>query len=394
MPVRLFFRPTLLAALLTSASLPLAANAQDSGPQLSFGLTTFADVPTSGDTDDDALYNWRVDIKLNYAEIWSGGSITGHFEYNDGDGYVGLGEGGLVWPTNTFATLPSVTSDNDTTLSLSLTQQFNNTTSVSFGKFNVIDLAEATPLVGGQGQGGFQYLGIGAPGNFVLPPYIFGGMLTVNYAPMIYTLMIYDANNAQGEDFWDDLFDEGVVYNGTATYTTQINGMPGFYSFNIAHSTKKGTDYESLLLDPSDDAFMSTKDGVNYTGVSFQQYLWSDPQNPMVGWGVFGQIGYGDGNPNPLDEMFLLGIGGNSPLYGRQSDRWGLAWSKYNWSDKLGEALGAYGVKLQDESAVEAFYEAALTENWRLGGNVMWVKPSFESYDDYTQVGFRIRATF
>nr|WP_237220286.1 carbohydrate porin [Salipiger sp. CCB-MM3] len=82
------------------------------------------------------------------------------------------------------------------------------------------------------------------------------------------------------------------------------------------------------------------------------------------------------------------------PFAGRESDRWGLAWSRYDWSDKLGEALDAYGVNLQDEWAVEAFYEAALNENWRLGGNIMRVQPSFESFDDYTQIGFRLRATF
>ncbi|ANT63154.1 hypothetical protein AYJ57_21975 (plasmid) [Salipiger sp. CCB-MM3] len=394
MPLRPSLPFCLIATSLAATALPLAATAQQGGPQFSFGLTTYADAAIEGDADDDGRYSWRADIKMSYGEIWDGGSVSAHLEYNDGDDFVGFGEGGVIWPTNVFAALPRATANENTTLSLTVTQQFSPSTNLTFGKFNVIDLAEQTPLIGGQGQGGFQYTGLAAPGNFVLPPYVFGGMLAVKTDPMIFSFFVYDPNNAQGEDFWDNLFDDGAVYNGTVTFATALNGQPGFYNLNLVHSTKKGTDYESLLLSPDDDSFAGSKQGVSYAGISFQQYLWSNPQNPMQGWGVFGQVGFGDGNPNPLDALYLVGVGGNAPFAGRESDRWGLAWSRYDWSDKLGEALDAYGVNLQDEWAVEAFYEAALNENWRLGGNIMRVQPSFESFDDYTQIGFRLRATF
>jgi porin len=45
-------------------------------------------------------------------------------------------------------------------------------------------------------------------------------------------------------------------------------------------------------------------------GYSVQQYLWEDPNTPGVGWGLFGQVGFSDSNPNPFGWMMLAGLGG------------------------------------------------------------------------------------
>ncbi|MBY6091090.1 carbohydrate porin [Maritimibacter alkaliphilus] len=361
----------------------------------SFEITAFGDFPIEGDSSEDSFFNARLDAYLAVRDIWEGGSLSFHLEYLDGDDFEGLGGAGVVWPTNVYAAVPKATSSNNATLSFTLTQKITPATSVTFGKFNVVALAKNTPLLGGNGKGGFQYTGIAASPTFVFPPYVFGGSLAVTTERWNYSLMIYDPNNAQGGDFWDHLFEDGVVFNGTATYKAQIGGLPGFYAINLIHSTAEGTNYDSLASNSAIDTFSQTTKGITVASLKFQQYLSHNPAGTNEGWGVFGQLTFGDGNPNQLDNIFVLGVGGTSPIEGRSDDRWGLAWARFNWSDKMVAALEAGGgAGLRDEWAVEAYYEAALVNGMRVGANVMHIHPGTPGYDDYTQFGVRFRATF
>lgn len=383
------FLPILVAASLSStiANEGLAEVTFDHA----FRFTAFGDFPTQGGQDD--RFSARLDAFLTVRELWEGATLSFQFEYGDGDEFLGLGAAGVIWPTNVFAAVPRATGDNNATLSFTLTQEISPSTKITVGKFNVIELALGTPLAGGRGRGGFQYTGIAAPPSFVFPPYVFGGSLSVTTEDWNYSLMIYDPNNAQGSGFWSDLFEDGVVFNGTATYKTSIAGLPGFYSINLIHSTAEGTDYTSLATSADIDDFGRTTKGINFAALKFQQYL--SYKGNDEGWGVFGQISFGDGNPNQLDNAFILGLAGSSPIEGRSADRWGIAWSRYNWSDAMIAALKAGGgAGLRDEWAVEAFYEAELTEHMRLGVNAMRIHPGTPGFDDYTQVGVRFRALF
>jgi len=250
------------------------------------------------------------------------------------------------------------------------------------------------PLVGGKGKGGFQYTGIAAPVSFVFPPYIVGGQVSVITDPVNYSFFVYDPNNAQGDDFWGNLFEDGIVFNASATYKASLGGLPGFYGINLVHSTASGTDYESLLLPPDADNFARQTKGISFAALKFQQYLSFDSSRPDQGWGVFGQISIGDGNPNQLDTAYVFGLAGTSPIEGRGNDRWGISWARYNWSDALVAALQTTGSGLRDEWAVEAFYEAEITDNLRMGANIMRVRPGLPGFADYSQIGFRVRASF
>jgi porin len=260
-------------------------------------------------------------------------------------------------------------------------------------------MARDAPLSGGNNEGGFLYNGISAPPpGSVLPAYTFGAMLAGKAGQskkLSYNLWLYDPNNAQGGDFWKDLFSDGVVINGTLTYETGFGGQPGFYGVNLVHSTADGVNFHSLLLPPGSEGFAATTKGISYTTLSFTQFLSHNPDKPSEGWGVFGQVGIGDGNPNFLDNSYIFGIGGNSILAGRSSDRWGVAYARYNWSNDLNEGLDALiGTRLNDEYVVEAYYEAKITDHLRLGANVMRVNPGLPDKKDYTQLGIRTSINF
>ena len=372
---------------------PSAVFAQAEDVQLKFRATLYADSAVSGDADSSVQFSGRLDGFLSWNNIWEGATLSAQLEVAGGDDITELNSG-LAWPSNVYSIAPRALADTNTTLSVNVTQQLSPSTRLSIGKFSATELARSTPLAGGGDLGGFLYTGIAATPSLVFPPYALGGLLSVTTDPVNYSLFVYDARNAQGSDFWNEPFSEGIVFNGSATYKTAIGDLPGFYTLNVVHSTAEGTDLDSLLLPPDAEDFASTTQGLTYVAFKFQQYLAVDPSTPGGGWGVFGQIGFGDGNPHLLDANYVLGVGGTSPFGGRERDRWGVALSYTDWSSSLIAALNTNGLDLDNEYGMEAFYEAEITDNLRLGVNAMYLDPATPTADDYVQIGMRMRVSF
>jgi porin len=59
-------------------------------------------------------------------------------------------------------------------------------------------------------------------------------------------------------------------------------------------------------------------------------------------------------------------LAGNSPISGRQSDRWGM-------SDDLIDGVGVAGLQLADEQGVDALYNYFITPWLRLTGDTQWI---------------------
>jgi hypothetical protein len=74
---------------------------------------------------------------------------------------------------------------------------------------------------------------------------------------------------------------------------------------------------------------------------NFDQYLYVDPSDAKRGWGVFARAGLSDANPNPLHWNVSCGIGGTSPLRGRESDRFGIGW----YYGAVGSDLGKTSIR-------------------------------------------------
>lgn len=359
-------------------------------------LATYADAFVAGDGDDDINLAGRFDAKMSIdggaAGLWEGLFINAHFEFVGGDDINTAGDG-TIWPVNTHTALPRLSGDN-ANLALTVTQVFNQYFRATVGKFNLVEAADGTPLVGSGGRGGFNQITFVAPPSFVAPPYILGGQFALTTDPVNYSLLIYDARNAQDSDVFTDPFSEGVVINASATLKTRFGGLPGFYTANYVHSTADGLDFDSLLFEPDTDGFASNIRGYDYVAFKVQQYLHVHPEIPGNGWGIFGQVAFGDDNPHPLGMAYMVGLGGNSPLPGREQDRWGVAFSKYDWSERLVAGLAAIGTDIEDETVIEAFYEAAITDNFRVGANVQYIDPGVVGFDDAVLVGTRARFVY
>jgi porin len=327
------------------------------------------------------------------AGLWPGFSINFHQEWNFGRDANTTGAG-ILLPVNTVTGLPRLGGFEEDT-SITLTQRFGTALSVSLGKFNMLDLAARTPLMGGGGSETFLNLGIAAPVSGVTPPYILGAITTLKTDPAIFTVMIYDPRNAQDPDVVKRPFKDGTTFSVAVTIPTKIWNLPGFYGARGVYSSKEGVDLDSLagLALPSASRDVLQKRGYYYGSLSFQQFLYASPDKPGNGWGIFADLGLSEGNPNAIHWHLVAGVGGTG-VFERDLDRWGIAYFKYGLSDELKRGLTRLGIPLRDEQGVEAFYNLAVTPWLRVTANLQWIDTSDPSRKDAVFAGLRTQVRF
>lgn len=367
---------------------------QEAGIDLSGTFTQFYQGDVSGSGRRTWEYGGKLDLFGNFdgekLGLWSGFSARLHGELLYGDDANAAGTGDIL-PVNTGLGLPRL-GGHDGYLSVVFSQALSENVSVSVGNFNMLDAAAGTPLIGGGGDAnaGFWNIGLAAPASGITPPYILGANLTIKTEPATFAFFVYDPRNAQSWDVFEKPFSEGITGLASITVPVSMGGLQGYHGVKAAYSTQDGfdlNDIPELALPPEAQNFSHRKSRW-YLAYSFQQYLYQDPSNPGRGWGLFGEAGISDANPNVLGWHVLAGIGGNSPIPGREDDRFGLAYFHYGLSDALKDSLDMAGIRLRNESGVEAYYNMAVTPWFRLTADVQYINPA-ETDESALYLGLR-----
>lgn len=368
------------------------------GINVDASLTHFFQGLTSGDGDQDVQSGGKADLLLAFdghkLGLWQGLFMNMHGEAIYGDDANTQGDGTII-PVNTALAFPQL-GGSDEELSLTLTQQFNEQTMLTLGKFNMLDAAARTPLLGGGGLDTFMNLGLAAPISGVTPAYILGGLLSHRTDIAAFGLFVYDPRSAQDNEVLENPFDDGVTLSLSVTVPAQLWGNTSIHRIRGVHSTQDGIDLRDisqLLLPPGAGRELGERSGYWFFSYAFQHFFFQDKTNPSRGWGVFGQLGVSDGNPNPVEWSCFIGIGGNSPLPGRNHDRFGIAYFRYSWSDDLADGLRPV-LRLEDEQGVEAFYNYAVTPWLKITGNLQVIDPALRENDRSVFLGLRAQVKF
>jgi porin len=343
-------------------------------------LTQFYQGMTSGDGDHGFKYGGKADLLLNAdlskLGLWNGFSLTVHGEYNFGQSVNGLG--GTMVPVNTALDFPGMEGANASDLSsVYLGQTFGDSVSLLAGKINMIDIAAGRPFAGGAGIDSFWNTTFVAPPSGLVPPYLFGALLSVRTEPATFGLWVYDPNSVVNKSGFEDPFADGVTIRGTVEFPVTIAGRGGHQGFVALYSTKSGTDLESLpdLFVPPYPKTVQVKNERYYFAYTFDQYLYQSKRNPKEGVGLFGQFGISDGNPTRLYWSAHVGVGGVGLIPGRSRDNWGFGYYYDALSNDLKNAL-APGMTIRDEQGWEIFYNFALTPWFILGVDLQIIRPS------------------
>lgn len=362
----------------------LRTSLREHGITLAPRVTQFYQGLVGGGPNRNFQYGGKADLLLNVdlsrLGFWDGFSVTIHGEYNFGLSINGAG--GVVSPPNTALLFPGMEgADRFDLSSVYFQQRFGNSVSLLFGKFNMIDLAGMRPFSGGAGIDSFWNLTFAAPPSAAVPPYLFGAMLSVRTEAATFGLWVYDPVSVVNKTGFEAPFADGVSIRGSVDFPVTIGGLSGRQGFAALVSTQPGIDQDSkgdIFIPPfPPDRPDIIKNSRYHLSYSFDQYLYRRSENSREGFGLFGQFGISDGNPNNLYWSALVGIGGTGLIPGRSRDNWGIAYYYNAPSRDLMSALSPR-LRIKDEQGLEAFYNFQATPWLTVGANVQVIAPTLE----------------
>jgi len=273
---------------------------------------------------------------------------------------------------------------------------------ITMGKMNLL---EFTPTeFYGNYHTQFMNTAMNIPISLAMVPIsAYGGGVMVLPTPDI-TLMALalDASGTPSENDIGKAFDDGVTLVSAANVKIKPFGLVGHQSVTGVWSDKNrfslDQDPDNLkrallqekypilgnpgpllerilakhfpqLLIPVEAA--NKKDSTWSVVYSFDQYFWQPDGDSKRGIGLFFSFGATDGNPNPIQYSYLMGIGGKGAFSGRPHDSFGVGWARTQFSDQFVPLLRErLGIGLDHEDAIEMYYTAAITPWLNLSPNL------------------------
>ena len=349
----------------------------------------------SGGVDRDADLWGNVDYTLNIdtqkAGLWPGGFFK--FWADTGFGHNIQSESGALVPVNTQALLPFPNDQNTALVNATFTQFLSPKFGVMMGKIGVFDLIEGE--FAGDYRTQFLNTGLSFPMNMLFVPLsaFGGGPIFIPSKDLILSALVLDPNGTPLDSNIANAFDGGAMVMATAKLGIKPFGLEGHQMVTGIWSDKERV---SLQQDPSNlfrglarerfprladpgpllERFLTRffpgllqpveplnkKNDTWLAAYTMEQYLWQPDGDPHHGIGVFFNFAASDGNPNPIQWFFNVGIGGKGVVPGRPNDSFGIGWARSEFSnDILPIVRNRLNVGLEEENDVELYYNAALT---------------------------------
>lgn len=123
---------------------------------------------------------------------------------------------------------------------------------------------------------------------------------------------------------------------------------------------------------------------------NFDQYLFTEADDPKQGVGVFGRFGYG-AQPGIFEQFYSFGVSGKGSIPIRDRDTWGIGYYLANVNDDINPAFG-----LHSEQGVEVYYSIEVAPWLHITPDLqVIVDPGGSSRHDVALVyGLRMQMTF
>ena len=267
------------------------------------------------------------------------------------------------------------------------TQKVGEKSSIAVGKFNPVDVYASHAFYGGWGTDRFMNIVLVAPPSGLIPVVFMGALASIKTKPATWTIIVADPNDRTSDYFPGDLFEDGVLFAVNATRETALAGRRTTFGITGLYSTAEGVDYSSIgggLLETSN------KSGAYNVNIQFTHNLQENSEQGNAAWGFYLKAGIADGNPNYVKSSLIVGIGGRALFFGRPQDSFGLGVYYYNLSDVLEDTVNPAAI-INDEAAIEAFYNYAVTPWLHIGPDIQYVKPGRGRFDKALVVGLRMQ---
>jgi porin len=379
----------------------------DRGLTFDFFDTQFYQGVASGGQEQQFRYGGKLDYLFNLdggkLDLLQGFFINLHAETRYGADVNNID--GLIAPSNLPMSFPKPEANITSITGLKFTQVLGENFAIYLGKINTLD------------EYGFRYapaLGTNRPGlaGFMNTSLVFNPIVarTVPYSAAgigfaylrdgesFLSLSVFDPEERATTGV-QDLFAHGVVLIPDLTFKAKPFGLPGKFNFGGTWSSARYRSFDPaayLSLPPQlilDERFSPKETGSWCLYANFYQSLWVDEEDEKRTWGVFGQFGISDGNPNPIRFVANGGLGGRSMIPGREVDTFGAAFFYLGLSNEF-KTLANPFLPQGDEYGAELFYNIAITPWARFTGDLQIARPSTLGYNTVIIPGFRLQFLF
>lgn len=367
-----------------------------------YGTQFYQGVAAGG--DEQAFdYGGKFDYLLNFdggrLGLWEGLYLDMHGESRLGQS-VNENDG-LITATNIAMIFPEKENNITALTGLKVTQKFSESFGLFAGKINTIDeyplrfnpkLGLGRPGIGGFMNSSLVYNPIVAR---TIPYSTLGvGAAVYNEDEPLFTFTLLDPRE-RATIGASNPYEDGVVFVPDLVLTTEVNGLPGILNLGGSYSNAKyqSVDPAAYLFIPNLGVVAGVESGSWNLYANFFQALWVDPIDAERRWGVFGQFGVSDGNPNPIKYVSNVGIAGERMSEERALDTFGAGIFYVGLSDNF-KTLAQPVLPQQDEYGAEFFYNLALTHWCRLTADLQVARPSTQGLDTVIIPGLRMAMEF
>jgi porin len=376
----------------------LGRRLKSSGITFDNNLTSFYYGVAGGGEEQEFRYAGHGDYLMNVDFMKMGGP-PGLFLKIRAEHRIGetIGEpAGSLLPPVLASDLPTPETQNLYLTNVLFTQALSENFAVFAGKLDTLD-GDMNAFASGRGITQFSNSAM------VITPI---GLRTIAYSTLgtgfvvldegepVFTFLVLNARESVRTAGFDELFAEGVVLSPELRIATDFLQMPGHQMFGGTWSSRN---YVSLDQDPRillPNVPIDRADDSWSLYWNMDQYLVVDPSNPKRGWGVFARAGVADAATNPIANFFSAGVGGNSRLFGRDADTFGVGWFYAGTSNELAPALATALGGVRDSQGGEVFHNFAVNSRLAITWDGQVLLPAREEIDYTLVTGLRVNLRF
>jgi porin len=197
-----------------------------------------------------------------------------------------------------------------------------------------------------------------------------------------------DPNGRPDTSGLGDLWQDGVMFTAEGRVKTNFFGRTGHQFIGGVYTDKLYTSLNQNFREIIESRALANTSGAWAVYYNFDQYVYETGKDK--GWGVFGRFGVSDGDPNPVQYFWSLGVGGNGVMGARPNDRFGLGFYQAVTSNASVPAVFGVG----DEWGVEAFYNIAITPWAQFTPDIQYIDGARANSDPAVVLGVRLKIVF
>lgn len=370
----------------------------DNGIVFQNDVTQFYYGVASGGLDREFRYGGHGDYVANI----DGGKLAGaeglflkiRAEHRFGEPLSGAT--GALLPSDVLANLPTPNSENVYLTDFLFTQALSESFAVYAGKLDTFD-GDQNAFASGRGKTQFSNVGfVVNPALLRTVPYstLGAGFVILDEGVPVFNFGVLSPTDATKGSGFNSLYEEGVVLSAEARRSSNLFGFTGH---QLVGGTWSSRNFVALDQDPRivlPNVPVARQSGSWSLYSNFDQYLVHYDEEGKTGWGVFGRAAIADEQANPIAYFLSAGIGGNSPIHGRQADTFGAGYYYSGTSSDVGPFLEAALGPIGDSQAVELFYNAQVTPWLHVTPDFQVVMPARQTVDTALVAGVRANVAF